>query len=120
MPRTEGTGNTRILADMSKRTVVAGVAGVVVTVLAFLADPILGAGVGIFAVAAVVVVALASTWDSHPDFAERELVRARRRAAKKERDWEKNKDVRERDRARFAAHQAKLAAKHTAADRQAS
>jgi hypothetical protein len=96
---------------MGKRVVVAGIAWVVVTLLAFAKDPILGASVGIFAGALVVVIALAGNWDSHPDFEERELVRARRRAARKAAAWEKNKDARERDRARYAAHQAKQAAK---------
>jgi hypothetical protein len=96
---------------MSKRVIVAGVAWVVVTVLAFLLDPILGSVVGIFGAIGVVVLFLASTWDQHPDFEQRELDRARRRAAKKAKNWDKNADTRERDRARYAAHQAKLAAK---------
>jgi hypothetical protein len=103
---------------MSKRVVVAGVGWVVVTVLAFLLDPILGSVVGIFGAIGVVVLALGSTWDQHPDFEQRELDRARRRAAKKAKNWDKNADARERDRARYAAHQAKLAAK--AAKREAT
>jgi hypothetical protein len=105
---------------MSKRVVVAGVAWVVVTVLAFLIDPILGSVVGIFGAIGVVVLALGSTWDEHPDFEQRELDRARRRADKKAKNWDKNADARERDRARYAAHQAKLAAKREAAERRAS
>jgi hypothetical protein len=105
---------------MSKRVVVAGVGWVLVTVLAFLLDPILGSFVGIFGAIAVLVVALAGSWDQHPDFEQRELERARRRAARKERNWEKNAGARERDRARYAAHQAKLAAKREAADRAAA
>ncbi|MGY1841255.1 MULTISPECIES: hypothetical protein [unclassified Modestobacter] len=92
---------------MSKRTVVAGVAWLVLTVLAFLADPLLGAVVLIFGAAGVVVVQLSSTWDEHPDFEARELVRARRRKAR----WEANADVRERDRRRYEAHKARQAAK---------
>jgi hypothetical protein len=109
---------------MSKRVVVAGVGWVVVTVLAFLLDPILGSVVGIFGAIGVVVLALGSTWDQHPDFEQRELDRAQRRAAKKAKNWDKNADARERDRARYAAHQAKLAAKaeakRQAAERRAS
>jgi hypothetical protein len=88
---------------MSKRTVVAGAGWVVLTVLAFLVDPILGAAVLIFGAIGVVVVQLASTWDQHPDFEARELVRAQRRKAK----WEQNAGKREKDAARYAAHQAR-------------
>jgi hypothetical protein len=88
---------------MSKRTVVAGAVWVVLSVLAFLVDPILGACVLIFGAIGVVVVQLASTWDEHPDFEARELVRARRRKAK----WDKNAGKREKDAARYAAHQAR-------------
>jgi hypothetical protein len=92
---------------MSKRTVVAGVVWVVLSVLAFSVDPILGAVVLIFGAAAVVVVQLASTWDEHPDYEAREQVRARRRKAK----WERNSGSREKDAARYAAHQARQAAR---------
>ena len=88
---------------MSKRTVVAGAVWVVLTVLAFLVDPILGACVLIFGAIGVVVVQLASTWDSHPDFEARELVRAQRRKAK----WDRSAGRREKDAARYAAHQAR-------------
>jgi Na+(H+)/acetate symporter ActP len=50
---------------------------------------------------------LAAGWDSHPTFEERERARARSR---KER-WEKNADVRARDRARWEAHQARQSEK---------
>jgi hypothetical protein len=88
---------------MSKRTLVAGALWVLLTVLAFLVDPILGACVLIFGAIGVVVVQLASTWDEHPDFEARELARARRRKVK----WEKGAAAREKDAARYAAHQAK-------------
>ena len=88
---------------MSKRTVVAAAVWVVLSVLAFLVDPILGAGVLIFGAIGVVVVHLASTWDQHPDFEARELVRAQRRKAK----WDRNAGRREKDAARYAAHQAR-------------
>jgi hypothetical protein len=90
---------------MSKRTVVAGAVWIVLTVLAFLIDPILGACVLIFGAIGVVVVQLSSTWNEHPDFEARELDRARRRKEK----WEQNKGAREKDAARYAAHQARKA-----------
>jgi hypothetical protein len=88
---------------MSKRTVVAGVVWVALSVLAFLVDPILGSCVLIFGAIGVVVVQLASTWDEHPDYQAREVVRARRRKVK----WERNAGKREKDAARYAAHQAR-------------
>ncbi|HEV7870051.1 MAG: uncharacterized protein JWR62_1237 [Modestobacter sp.] len=105
---------------MSKRVVVAGLIWVVLSVLAFIVDPILGACVLVFGGIGVVVVALGSTYDQHPDFEARERARAARRKAKRERHQEKNKDAIEADRARYAAHQAKLAAKREAADRQSA
>jgi hypothetical protein len=88
---------------MSKRTVVAAAVWVVLTVLAFLVDPILGACVLVFGAIGVVVVQLGSSWDQHPDFEARELARARRRKVK----WEKGAKTREKDAARYAAHQAR-------------
>ena len=92
---------------MSKRTAVAGIVWVVLTVLAFLVDPVLGAVVLIFGAATVVVVQLSSTWAEHPDFEARELERARRRKVK----WEQNTGAREKDAAKYAAHLARQAAK---------
>jgi hypothetical protein len=101
---------------MSKRTVVAGAVWLVLIVLAFRLDPILGACVLIFGAIGVVVVQLASTWNEHPDFEARELARARRRKVK----WEKNTGAREKDAARYAAHQARQAEKSRSADERAS
>jgi hypothetical protein len=98
---------------MSKRTVVAGALWVVLSVLAFLVDPILGAGVLIFGAIGVVVVQLGSTWEEHPDFEARELDRARRRKVK----WEKGAKARAKDAARYAAHQAKRAAANGSTER---
>ena len=92
---------------MSKRTVVAGAVWALLTVLAFLVDPILGACVLVFGGIGVVVVQLASTWDEHPDFEARELVRARKRKQK----WDRDAGKREKDAARYAAHQARQAQK---------
>ena len=100
---------------MSKRTVVAGVVWVLLSVLAFAEDPVLGALVLIFGAAAVVVVQLSSTWNEHPDFEARELARARRRKAK----WERNAGAREKDAARYAAHQARQAERARTAEERA-
>jgi hypothetical protein len=88
---------------MSKRTVVAGALWVVLSVLAFLVDPVLGACVLVFGAIGVVVVQLSSTWSEHPDFEARELARARKRKVK----WDKGAAAREKDAARYAAHQAR-------------
>jgi hypothetical protein len=78
------------------------------SVLAFLRlDPILASFVVILAGTAVVIAAFAHDWDRHSTFEERELARARKRAEK----WERGKDARARDRARWEAHQARQAKK---------
>ena len=80
------------------------------SVLAFLnLDPILAAFLVILGGSALVAAAFASDWDRHSTFEERELARARKRAEK----WERTKDVRARDRARWEAHQARQAKKST-------
>ena len=60
----------------------------------------------VVAVTAMVLV-LASDWDQHSTFEERELARARKRAAKRER----TAGARARDRERWEAHQAKKSAR---------
>ena len=102
-PAAGPAAGARILAVMSKRTVVAGALWVVLTVLAFFVDPVLGVCVLIFGAIGVVVVQLASSWDQHPDFEARELARARKRKVK----WDKGASAREKDAARYAAHQAR-------------
>ena len=78
------------------------------SVLAFLElDPIIAAFVVILGATAVVIAAAARDWDRHSTFEERELARARKRAEK----WERTKDARDRDRARWEAHQARQARK---------
>jgi len=78
------------------------------SVLAFLElDPILAAFVVILGATAVVIAAFAQDWDRHSTFEERELARARKRAEK----WDRTKDARARDRARWEAHQARQAKK---------
>ena len=60
---------------------------------------------------AVVIAVVARDWDRHSTFEERELARARKRAEK----WERGKDARDRDRARWEAHQARQAARPSTA-----
>ena len=78
------------------------------SVLAFgTLDPIVAAFLVILGGTAVVIAAVARDWDRHSSFEERELARARRRAEK----WERGAAARERDRARWEAHQARRAKK---------
>jgi hypothetical protein len=78
------------------------------SVLAFrYLDPIVAAFVVILAVTLLVVAFLARDWDSHSTYEEREIARARRRKEK----WERGADARDRDRARWEAHQARQAKK---------
>jgi hypothetical protein len=85
-----------------------GAAVAAVSVLAFvLLDPIVAAFVTILLITGAVVAVLARDWDRHSTYEERELVRARKRAEK----WERGKDARARDRAKWEAHQARQAGK---------
>jgi hypothetical protein len=78
----------------------------VVSALAFLLlDPILAAFLVILLVTGAVIAYVARDWDQHSTYEEREAVRAQKRAAK----WERNKAARDRDRARWEAHQVKQA-----------
>ena len=86
---------------MAKRWLLGGGIWAVATVLAFvLLDPILATFLAIIGAALVVVAALAADWEQHTTFEQRELVRARKRAVKRER----TKDARARDRAIWEAH----------------
>jgi hypothetical protein len=58
----------------------------------------------------VVIAVLASDWDRHSTFEERELERARRRKEK----WERGAAARERDRVKWEAHRARQEAKKAA------
>ena len=89
------------------RTVLWTVAGAAGAVLAFLfLDPIVAAFVAIVLATCVVIAFLSRDWDRHSTFEERELERARRRQEK----WDRGADARDRDRARWEAHQARKAA----------
>ncbi len=84
----------------------AAVVAVAGTVLAYrYLDLIIATFVVIVGMTVLVIAALASDWERHSTFEERELARARKRAAKRER----TKAARERDRARWEAHQARKA-----------
>jgi hypothetical protein len=89
---------------VSKRWWGWAVGSLVVAVLAFLfLNWILALFVAIMAVTLLVVGALASTWDSASTYEQRELVRARKRAEK----WERNAGARAKDRALWEEHKAK-------------
>jgi len=91
---------------MSKPLVIALGAWVVGAALAFLLlDPVIAAFLVILGAAVVPVVQAAATWDQAPTFEERELARARRRAAQRERD----KGKRAAEKARFEARKARKA-----------
>ncbi|WP_073420519.1 hypothetical protein [Geodermatophilus nigrescens] len=101
---------------MNGRLALAGVVWAAVSVAAFVAigNVIVAAGLVVFGLVLLVVLAMASDWDSHPDFEERELYRSRRRKDK----WDRNADVRARDRQRWEAHQARQAEKAARRPRQ--
>ena len=74
--------------------------------LAFLLlDPILAAFLAIMLVTGAVIAYVARDWDQHSTYEEREALRAQKRAEK----WERNKAARDRDRAKWEAHQARQA-----------
>jgi len=102
------TGGAGTTSGRSRALVVGSAAWVVGSGLAFLfLDVILAAFLAIMGLTLLVVAFLARDWERHSTFEERELARARKRAQK----WERNKDARDRDRARWEAHQARQAAK---------
>jgi hypothetical protein len=91
---------------VARRWLIGGGIWAVVTALAFLLiNWILALFVTIVGATVVVVLALAANWDEHSTFEQREAARAVKRREK----WERNKDARERDRARWDAHQARQA-----------
>jgi hypothetical protein len=91
---------------VSTRLVVWGGVWLVGTAAAFLLlDPILAAFVAILGLCLWGVALLSSDWERHPSFEQRELARSRRRAEQRE----KTKEARDRDRARWEAHQQRKA-----------
>lgn len=86
------------------KLVLAGAVWAVLSVLAFLVlDVVVAAFLVILGLTAVVLVALAHDWESHSSFEEREMARARKRKAK----WAAGQAARDKDRARWEAHQAR-------------
>ena len=105
---TTARADGRILVPVAKKWLVGAGSWAVVAVLAFLFLPAILAAFLVILVGTVVVVGvLSADWDRQSTFQERELVRARKRAEKRER----TKDARARDRAKWEAHQARQAAK---------
>ena len=91
---------------MTVRIVIWGALVAAVSVLAFrLLDPIVAAFVVILLVTGAVIAYVARDWDQHPTYEQREAARARKRAEK----WDRNQAARDRDRAKWEAHQAKKA-----------
>jgi high-affinity Fe2+/Pb2+ permease len=86
--------------------VIWGALVVVLSGLAFLLlDPIVAAFLVIMLVTGAVIAYVARDWDQHSTYEEREAVRAQKRAQK----WERNQAARDRDRAKWEAHQARQA-----------
>jgi hypothetical protein len=75
-------------------------------------DPILAAFLCILGLTAVGIAFLSSDWVRSTSFEEREAERVRRRKEK----WDAGAEARERDRARWEAHQARRAARPEQAD----
>ena len=90
---------------MNKRVLIGAAVWVVLTVGAFLVDPILGSAVLLFGGVLVVVGHLASNWGASTTFEEREMTRARRRKEK----YEANAGKRAKDRERWEAGKARKA-----------
>ena len=110
-----GAAPAGILGGVNGRLAVAGLMWAAVSVFAFWAigNVVVAGGLAVFGLVLLVVLAMASDWDRHPDFEERERVRARRRQEK----WERNAGARARDRERWDTHQARKAARGTGQDR---
>jgi hypothetical protein len=101
----------RILVAVTVRWVIGAAVAVVGSVAAFLVlDPILATFLAILLGTVVVIAVLASDWDRHSTFEQRELERARRRKEK----WERGAAARERDRAKWEAHRARQEQKKAA------
>ncbi len=92
---------------MSKRVLTGTGIWVLLTVGAFLLDPVLGTAVLVFGGILVVISYYASTWGESTTYEERELARSRRRADARQ----ANSGKRDKDRARYQAAQARKAAR---------
>ena len=95
-----------ILDGVSRRVLVWGGVWLAGSAAAFLLlDPILASFIAIVGLCLWGVAALSSTWEQHPSFEQRELDRSRRRAERRAR----TQGARDRDRARWEAHQQRKA-----------
>ena len=110
------SGRSGILVPVNGRLVLAGVVWAAVSVVAFVAigNVIVATGLVVFGLVLLVVLAMASDWDSHPDYEEREMLRARKRKEQ----WDRSAGSRARDRQRWEAHQARQAEKAARQGRQ--
>lgn len=97
------------------RLVLAGLIWAAVSALALwgVGNVIVAIGLAVFGLVLLVVLAMASDWDRHPDFEEREMLRARKRRER----WQRTAGARARDRERWEAHQARKAARGGRQDR---
>ena len=95
-----------ILDRVSRRLTVWSLIWLVGSAAAYLLlDPILASFIAIFGLCLWGVALLSSNWEQHPSFEQRELDRARRRAERRAR----TQGARDRDRARWEAHQQRKA-----------
>lgn len=100
--------SARILSTVRNRILIGLVVVVAVALLTYLTlDAILATFITIIVAAVAMVLVVGSDWDQHSTFEQRELARARKRAAK----WDRTADARAKDRARWEAYQAKKAAR---------
>ena len=96
---------------MTVRLALGGVVAIIGSAVLFLLlDPVIAAFLAIMLITVLVIAVLASDWDRHSTFEERELERARRRKEK----WERGAAARERDRVKWEAHQARQESKKSA------
>jgi hypothetical protein len=100
---TENPGGRRTRSGAPVAVTLVWLAG---SVAAFIfLDPVIASFVAILGLTGVVVTFLSSDWVRASTFEEREAARARRRQEK----WDAGEKARERDRARWEAHQARKA-----------
>ena len=106
----DGSGDT---GGVTQRLVLGSTLVVLGSVAAFLLlDVILAAAVAIVLVTLLGAALAARDWDQHSTYEEREQARALRRKEK----WDRSQGARDRDRARWEAHQARQARKAAGRD----
>ena len=108
-----GPAGAEVPRSRSKRPLIGAIVWIVGSAVAFaVLDPVIAAFVCILGLTAVVVTFLSSDWVRSTSFEEREAERVRRRKEK----WDAGAEARERDRARWEAHQARKAGRPEQAD----